>query len=49
MRVIFISRGYPPYRGGTENYVWEIYERLKFINTNTLITFFIRKGSEEMI
>ncbi len=38
MKVLFISRGYPPFRGGTENYTWEIYEKLKFINENMLIT-----------
>ncbi|MBI4176929.1 MAG: glycosyltransferase family 4 protein [Candidatus Aenigmarchaeota archaeon] len=38
MNVLFISRGYPPFRGGTENYTWEIYERLRSINSNRLIT-----------
>ncbi|MBI1971854.1 MAG: glycosyltransferase family 4 protein [Candidatus Aenigmarchaeota archaeon] len=38
MRVLFISRGYPPFRGGTENYAREIYERLKPVNENKLIT-----------
>ncbi|MBI4167339.1 MAG: glycosyltransferase family 4 protein [Candidatus Aenigmarchaeota archaeon] len=38
MKVLFISRGYPPFRGGTENYTWEIYEKLKVVNENKLIT-----------
>ncbi len=40
MNVLYISRGYPPDRGGTENYTWEIYERSKLVNSNKLITIY---------
>ncbi len=38
MKVLFLSRGYPPFRGGTENYLYGIYERLKATNACKLVT-----------
>jgi glycosyltransferase involved in cell wall biosynthesis len=40
MKILYITRGFPPNRGGSENYVWEIYRRLGEENNIEVITYY---------
>lgn len=40
IKLLYITRGFPPYRGGSENYIWEIYKRLSKRNRIELITYY---------
>jgi len=40
MKILYITRGFPPYRGGSENYIWEVYRRISKNNEIELITYY---------
>jgi len=40
MKALYITRGFPPYRGGSENYIWEVYRRLAKRNEIEIITYY---------
>jgi glycosyltransferase involved in cell wall biosynthesis len=43
IKLVYITRGFPPYPGGSENYTWEIYKRISKINDIELITYYNRE------
>jgi len=47
MKLLYITRGFPPGRGGTENYIWEIYKRLAGRNKIEVITYFHKDRREK--
>jgi len=40
IKILYITRGFPPYRGGSENYIWEVYRRLSKKHRINLITYY---------
>jgi len=47
IKLLFITRGFPPYRGGTENYIWEIYKRLLKNHEIQLITYYHKNRKKD--
>lgn len=43
MKVLVVTRGFPPHRGGSENYIWEVYKRLSKSYEMDLITYYSKE------